>query len=105
MTKCHEVNTQGVDEFLGEFPVRYETNIFIYYGDESVTGCTIQKYFTFKLEKIKRSRPSCFPIAATLTVIRRLCNLFPVLPLESKSQLVVTRVINYLFFIFLSIKS
>lgn len=85
-TKC-QVNTQGVDDFLREFPVRYETNIFVSYKDESVIGCTIKKKkdFTFKIEKIKKSRPNCFPIEATMTVIGRLHNHFSVLSLESKS--------------------
>lgn len=54
MTKCHEMNTQGVDDFLREFSVRYETSIFVSYGDESVTGCTIQKKFYIQNRKYKK---------------------------------------------------
>lgn len=48
------MNTQGVDDFLREFSVRYETSIFVSYGDESVTGCTIQKKFYIQNRKYKK---------------------------------------------------
>lgn len=51
MTKHHQVNTQGVDDFLKEFSVRYETIIFVSYRAESVTVCTVQQDFTFQIEK------------------------------------------------------
>lgn len=72
MTKHCQMNTKGADDFLSEFPVRYEYNTFFVvvdadvclfvfsHWDESEIVYTIQYNFAFKKDKIIHQSKTAF---------------------------------------------